>query len=97
MSHRSIRQTLVVAFALSLSSLALARNPPALVAQQQATEHATRSAGGYRDMNERFGVVAERAPATRIGSGGYRDIHVRFPASMNARETASTQTTTSVR
>lgn len=92
MSIRSIRQISVVAFAVSLSSLAFARNPPALVQQQQAAEHATQSGGGYRDINHRFGAVAERTPATRSASRGYRDINYRFQSSSAGRETASSQT-----
>lgn len=94
MSIRSIRQVLVVAFGVSLSSLALARTPPALVAQQRAAAHAIESSGGYRDMNLRFGSVAERAPATRLASGGYRDIHYRFQA---VSEASSARTSASLR
>lgn len=78
MSTRSIRQILVVAFGLSISGMAFARNPPALVKQQQAAAHATQSSNGYRDMNVRFGSVASRAPSVTRESGGYRDINVRF-------------------
>lgn len=78
MSTRSIRQILVVAFGLSISGMAFARNPPALVKQQQAAAHATQSSNGYRDMNARFGSVANRAPSVTRESGGYRDINVRF-------------------
>ena len=97
MSVRSIRQVLVIAFGVSLSSLALARTPPSLVAQQEAASRATQSGGGYRDVNLRFGSVAERAPATRLASGGYRDIHYRFQAASGAHEAAPTRTSASLR
>jgi len=78
MSKRSVHQALVIAFGLSLSGLALARNPPALVKQQQAAEHATRAGGGYRDINWRFGIVPARTPEVMRAAGGYRDINYRF-------------------
>lgn len=89
MSTRSIRQVLVVAFGLSLSSLALARTPAPLAAQQRAAASATQEGGGYRDMNYRFGAIAERAPETAKVSGGYRDIHARFAHVSDGRETAA--------
>lgn len=89
MSIRAIPQVLVVAFGISVSSGALARNPPALVAEQQAAAHATQTSGGYRDMNRRFGSVAERTPSVMTASGGYRDIHSRFQNVAPAHETAS--------
>lgn len=78
MSKRSIQQALVIAFSLSLSGFAFARNPPALVAQQRAAAHATRESAGYRDLNWRFGSVAARTPEVMRAAGGYRDIHHRF-------------------
>ena len=78
MSTRSFRQIMVVAFGLSLSGLAFARNPPALVKQQAAAAHAVKASNGYRDINARFGVVPERAPLVTREAGGYRDIHTRF-------------------
>ena len=83
MSVRSARQVLIVALGVFSSSIAFARNPPALVEQQQAAAHATQSSGGYRDINSRFGEVAARSPQLMTASGGYRDIHHRFPASVN--------------
>ncbi|RYZ07766.1 MAG: hypothetical protein EOO73_10565 [Myxococcales bacterium] len=97
MSVRSIRQILVVAFGVSISSLALARTPPSLVMQQQAAARATESSGGYRDMNLRFGSVAERAPAARLASGGYRDMHHRFQTPSEARGASSSRTSASLR
>lgn len=97
MSIRSIRQVLVVAFGVSLSGLAFARTPPALVAQQAAAAHATQSGAGYRDMDQRFGSVAERAPATELASRGYRDIHYRFQAASEARKVASAESSASYR
>jgi hypothetical protein len=90
MSIRSFRQILIVAFAVFLSSLAFARNPPALVKQQQAAANATQTSGGYRDVNWRFGIVPARSPEVMRAAGGYRDINYRFPgASLTARQTAS--------
>jgi hypothetical protein len=80
MSVRSVRQVLIVALGVFSSSLAFARNPPALVKQQQAAAHATKSGGGYRDINSRFGEVPARSPQLMSASGGYRDMNHRFPA-----------------
>jgi hypothetical protein len=79
MSMRPLRQLLVVAFAVSLSSLAFARSPAALVRQQQAGAHATQTSHGYRDLNWRFGVVGARSPEVMRAAGGYRDVNYRFP------------------
>jgi len=78
MSKRSVYQALVIAFGLSLSGLAFARNPSVLVKQQQAAARATRASAGYRDINWRFGVVPARTPEVTRNAGGYRDIHYRF-------------------
>ena len=78
MSKRSFRQILVVAFGLSVSGVAMARNPPVLVEQQRAATHATQAAKGYRDLNALFGSVPARAPSVVRQAGGYRDIHARF-------------------
>lgn len=94
---RSIRQVLVVSFGLSLSSLALARAPQPLVAQQQASANATRESGGYRDMNARFGDVASRAPMATEASGGYRDMHVRLAATSPSHRAASVPAPTGLR
>jgi hypothetical protein len=75
---RSIHQAVVIALGLSLSGLAFARNPPALVKQQQAAAHATRASAGYRDINYRFGIVPARTPEVMRAAGGYRDINYRF-------------------
>jgi hypothetical protein len=93
MSIRSIRQGLVIALGLSVSSIALARNPPVLVKQQQAAAHATRASGGYRDINVRFGEVASRSPRVMSAAGGYRDINLRFAgASCDPARSAFTST-----
>ena len=93
MSMRSVHQALVIAFGLSLSALALARNPPALVKQQESAAHATRASAGYRDINWRFGVVPARAPEVMRAAGGYRDINYRFGrASRAPMQTASAST-----
>jgi len=78
MSIRSMHQAVVIAFGLSVSGLALARNPPALVKQQEAAAHATRASAGYRDINWRFGIVPARTPEVMRAAGGYRDINYRF-------------------
>jgi hypothetical protein len=78
MSTRSIHRFLAATFALSLSSLAFARNPPVLVKQQQTAAHAVRVSAGYRDINWRFGNVAARSPEVMRADGGYRDIAYRF-------------------
>lgn len=78
MPIRSIHQAVIIAFGLSLSGLALARNPPALVKQQAAVESGASASRGYRDINWRFGIVPERAPGVLRVVGGYRDIQVRF-------------------
>jgi hypothetical protein len=75
---RHIHHPLVIALGLSITSLALARQPPALVEQQRAADSATQSSAGYRDITWRFGVVASRTPQVLRASGGYRDIHHRF-------------------
>jgi hypothetical protein len=78
MFTRSIHQALAIAFGLSLSGLAFARNPPALIKQQQAAANTTRASAGYRDINWRFGNVAARTPQVMRAAGGYRDIAYRF-------------------
>lgn len=91
---RSIHQAVVIAFGLSLSGLAFARNPPALVKQQQAAAHATRASGGYRDINWRFGIVPARTPEVMRAAGGYRDINYRFGGTSRVpTQVASTSTT----
>ncbi len=79
MSIRSFRQILIVALGVFSSSIAFARNPPALVKQQQAAAHATQSGGGYRDITWRFGNIPARSPQAVRQAGGYRDINYRFP------------------
>jgi hypothetical protein len=92
MSTRSFGQILTVAFGVSLSSMAFARNPPVLVKQQQASQHATQSSGGYRDINSRFGSVPDRSPEVMREAGGYRDMNHRFAAAPKAGETAAQST-----
>lgn len=93
MSIRSIRQILVVAFGVTLSGIAFARNPPALIKQQEAAAHATLASAGYRDINVRFGAVPLRSPQVMRAAGGYRDINYRFPgASLNPAQMASMAT-----
>ena len=95
MSMRSVRQALVIAFGLSLSGFAFARNPPALVKQQQAAAHATRASGGYRDINWRFGIVPARTPEVMRAAGGYRDINYRFGGTSRPPMRAASASTTS--
>ena len=91
---RSIHQAIVIAFGLSVSGLAFARNPPALVKQQAAAAHATRASGGYRDINWRFGIVPARTPEVMRAAGGYRDINYRFGGTSRVpAQVASTSTT----
>lgn len=78
MFPRIVNQGLVLAFSLSVSGFAFARNPPALVKQQQAAAHTGKSSAGYRDINWRFGAVAARSPEVMHAAGGYRDIYYRF-------------------
>jgi hypothetical protein len=78
MSNRSFRQGLIVALGLSLSGVAFARNPPALVKERAAATHAVKASGGYRDLNARFGSVPARTPQVVREAGGYRDLHTRF-------------------
>jgi hypothetical protein len=78
MFKRALHQALVIAFSLSVSGLAFARQPPALVKRQAAAAHATRASAGYRDLNWRFGAVAARSPKVMLASGGYRDMYYRF-------------------
>ena len=92
MSTRSFGQILTVAFGVSISSLAFARNPPALVRQQQAAAHATQTSGGYRDITARFGSVAARTPEVIRAAGGYRDIHSRFGVAPRGEQTAAEST-----
>jgi len=94
MFTRSFRQILAVAFGLSLTSVAFARTPPALVKQQLAAAHATATSGGYRDINARFGAVPARTPEVMRAAGGYRDIHYRFGITPRTGQTASTSSTT---
>jgi len=89
MSTRSFGQILTVAFGVSLSSLAFARNPPALVKQQRAAANATQSSGGYRDLNARFGTVPARSPEVMRAAGGYRDMHSRFGVAPRGEQTAA--------
>ena len=94
MSMRPVYQALVIAFGLSLSGFAFARNPPALVKQQQAAAHATRASGGYRDINWRFGIMPARTPEVMRAAGGYRDINYRFGVGRGIpMRTASASTT----
>ena len=94
----SIRHFLVVAFGMSISSLAFARQPPALVKQQQAAADATQTSGGYRDLTWRFGSVAARSPMVMRAAGGYRDMHDRFPSvAPGSHESASTSTSSHFR
>ncbi len=88
---RSFRHVVIVALGVFSSSIAFARNPPALVKQQQAAAHATQSGGGYRDIGWRFGVVPARSPQVVRAAGGYRDINYRFPgtATLQPARTAS--------
>lgn len=90
---RYIHHALVIALSLSITSLALARQPPALVEQQRAADSATQSSAGYRDITWRFGVVASRAPQVLRASGGYRDIHHRFGRASGLPTHASAATT----
>jgi hypothetical protein len=91
MFKRSFRQSLIVAFGVSISSLAFARNPPVLVKQQQTAAQGARASGGYRDIDARFGTVAARTPRVSRSAGGYRDIHYRFQSgAVEAQHTAST-------
>lgn len=96
MYTRSFGQILTVAFGISLSSAALARNPPALVKAQRAAARATETSGGYRDINARFGAVPARTPEVVRAAGGYRDIHSRF-SGVTASEIASATTSSRVR
>jgi hypothetical protein len=89
MSTRSFGQILTVAFGVSLSSMAFARNPPALVKQQQAAAQASDGGAGYRDINSRFGSIPARTPEVMRAAGGYRDMHQRFGAAPQHDETAS--------
>lgn len=90
MFNRPFRHFLLIAFSVSLSSVAFARNPPALVKQQQAAANATQAGGGYRDINWRFGAVPARSPRVVRAAGGYRDIHYRFQSgSTHTVQTAS--------
>jgi len=75
---RSVSSFIILALTLCTSSLAFARNPPSLVALQRAASEATRTGGGYRDINWRFGVVPGRSPVVSREAGGYRDINWRF-------------------
>lgn len=71
-----VRSSLALAFSLTLAGTALARQPPSLVAAQQADE-ARASAPGYRDAYARSsGVTAERG----FAGNGYRDSVARFSA-----------------
>lgn len=97
MSKRSIGQFLIVAFGVSLSSLAFARNPPALVKQQQAAAYATQGGAGYRDMTWRFGSVPARTPEVMRAAGGYRDINYRFGVSERVEQTAARSATSAYR
>ena len=86
MSKRSFRQILIVAVGLSVSGAAFARNPPALVKQQQAAANAAQASSGYRDINTRFGTVGARTPEVMRAAGGYRDIHYRFASTKPASQ-----------
>ena len=78
MFKRTYRQLLIVAVSLSSTGLAAAHSPASLVRRQAASEHATQSSAGYRDMHARFGDVTVLAPRVMKAAGGYRDIVHRF-------------------
>jgi hypothetical protein len=77
--HAPVR-ILIVSIGLSITGLAAAHNPPSLVERQAASEQATQSSAGYRDMHARFGEVTALAPRVLKAAGGYRDIAYRFPS-----------------
>jgi hypothetical protein len=94
MSTRSVRQIIALAFTLSLSGIASARQPASLVKLQQAAaaSPSAKSSGGYRDLEWRFGPVASRNPMVVAAAGGYRDINTRFGVSPQLVRTAATTT-----
>jgi hypothetical protein len=79
MFKRIVASLSVASFALSLSAVAAAHQPPSLVKRQAAAAIAVKSSGGYRDMHARFGDVTLRTPTVMKSAGGYRDIAHRFP------------------
>jgi hypothetical protein len=95
MSKHTIRQALVIAFGLSFSGAAFARNPPALVKEQRAAAQAGLASSGYRDINWRFGSVPSRSPEVVRAAGGYRDIHHRFGSVSRVPTHAASTSTTS--
>ena len=70
MSRKLIVRSMIFAFTLTLSGMASARRPPALVEQQERvagifdTCPAGRSTSGYRDMLARFGPTLRTPRAT---------------------------------
>lgn len=82
---RSLHQFVVVALGLSFSAAAFAHSPPVLVKQQQAASHATREAGGYRDIHARFAGTGVSTPESTHTAAGYRDINWRFGGLMPSR------------
>jgi hypothetical protein len=71
-----VRNLSALAFSLTLTGTAFARNPPALLEAQRADESLPSSAG-YRDAYARgSGAIDSRGYA----GGGYRDSVARFSA-----------------
>ena len=82
--RKLISSTSAFALALTLSSSAFARRPPALVRAQARTDDATRSGlaksgSGYRDV-ARFDRILghDASPRRAYASAGYRDLLSRF-------------------
>ncbi len=71
----SARSLLIVTLSLGATSLAFARNPPALVTSQASSGHVV-SGGGYRDSLAR--LSESRDGAVVRSSSGYRDALTRF-------------------
>lgn len=81
--HKIVARSLMSAFVLSITGLAAARQPPALVRAQAATEYAVAcqdarpaASAGYRDVLARTHTATPSAAVAKAGAG-YRDIHAR--------------------
>ena len=77
----SVHSFVIVASLLASTSVAFARNPPALAQARQSQGSAT-AASNYRDSSVRFGAAGAR-DAQR--AAGYRDSLTRFAAQAPVR------------
>ena len=81
--HSPVRIVTILGLSLATTSVAFARNPPALARSQQ-TEGREVTTGGYRDSLARLEQRVDGVEAAHRGAG-YRDSLRRFAASRSTR------------